>query len=151
MIVNKPHSEENIIQYNDILLNQKLVKTYGQIVTSRSVTGKVINNLSLPYRVEELKEMIAVNTVGDTEIIEIKVAHMDPVMAKDIADELADVFMVEIARIMQIDNVQVIDYAQIPSQPVKPRKLLNIAIAAVLGMMIGLGLIEKLKWRRLKG
>jgi len=55
LIVNKPHSEENIIQYNDILLNQKLVKTYGQIVTSRAVTGKVINNLSLPYRVEEFK------------------------------------------------------------------------------------------------
>jgi capsular polysaccharide biosynthesis protein len=39
------------------------------------------------------------------------------------------------------DNVKVVDKAKVPSSPVKPRPLMNIAIAGVLGIMVGLGII----------
>lgn len=45
-----------------------------------------------------------------------------------------------IAEVMQTADVQVIDSALLPEKPVKPRVKLNIAIGAVLGMFLGIGL-----------
>ena len=45
-----------------------------------------------------------------------------------------------IAEAMQTASVQVIDYALLPEVPVKPRVKLNIAIAGVLGIFVGVGL-----------
>ncbi len=42
---------------------------------------------------------------------------------------------------MKLDNVQIIDVAKIPENPVKPRPLFNIAIAGVLGVMLGIGVV----------
>jgi capsular polysaccharide biosynthesis protein len=40
-----------------------------------------------------------------------------------------------------MDNVQFIDPAKVPTNPVKPRPALNIAIAAVLGVMVSVFVI----------
>lgn len=45
----------------------------------------------------------------------------------------------KIAEVMQTADVQVIDEAILPIHPVKPRVKLNIAIGAVLGMFLGVG------------
>ncbi len=45
-----------------------------------------------------------------------------------------------IAEAMKSGNVRIIDEAVIPERPVRPRILLNIALAAFLGLLIGVGL-----------
>jgi capsular polysaccharide biosynthesis protein len=42
---------------------------------------------------------------------------------------------------MGIDNVQIIDTARVSYTPVRPNLATNIAIAVVLGMMLGVGII----------
>ncbi|NMA96467.1 MAG: hypothetical protein GX974_10545, partial [Clostridiales bacterium] len=61
------------IQYNDILLNQKLVKTYSIIVSSNKVVDRVIQDLNLDKSPETIKKKLNVTSVGDTEIIKISV------------------------------------------------------------------------------
>lgn len=141
LIVSKPNDEESMIQYSDVLLSQKLVKTYGEIIKSRNVSKQVINQLGLDITPEQLKNMITVSPVKDTEIVRIKVTLTNPGLASDIANKVAEVFMKDVKRIMNVDNVQVIDKAEIPLTPVKPRPQLNMLIAGFLGMMIGLGII----------
>lgn len=41
---------------------------------------------------------------------------------------------------MKLANIQRIDSAIVPTVPIKPRKLLNTAIAAVLALFVGVGL-----------
>ncbi len=146
LIVSKPNDEESMIQYSDVLLSQKLVKTYGEIIKSRSVSRQVIEQLSLDITPEQLKNMIAVSPVRDTEIVQIKVTLTNPVLASDIANKLAEVFMKEIKRIMKVDNVKVIDKAEIPLAPVKPRPKMNMLIAGFLGIMLGLGSVFLLEF-----
>lgn len=142
LMVSKTQSDStNVLQYNDVLMSQKLVKTYSEIAKSDRVLDKVIEKLELSTSAEELRKKITVNSVQDTEIIRISVEDIDPQYATDLANGIAVVFMGEVAEIMKMDNVQLIDPAKVPDAPIKPRPVLNMAIAGVLGLMISLGII----------
>ena len=141
ILVGRSNVSQNAINYEDIMLSQSLVNTYGEIIKSETVLNEVIANLKLNISTGALKKRIKVNPVAETEIIEIKVNDTDPNLATNIANELAKVSMKNVKEIMKIDNVQVIDQAQIPKSPIKPNKNMNIAIAAILGFMIGIGIV----------
>lgn len=149
LMVGKPKdygNNDSQMDYNDVLLNQKLVTTYGQIVKSRAVTDEVIKNLDLDLTIKEFGEKVNVNLVNDTEIIKIEVIDEDPKMAMVISNETAAVFMEKVKEIMKVENIQVIDRAQEPEEPIKPRPKLNMAIAGVLGLMISIFLVFILEY-----
>jgi len=141
MVGNTQNYQTNTIEYNDILVNQKLVNTYSEIAKSDRVLDKVIERLRLELKPDDLRKKITVASVKETEIIRITVEDTDPVFATNLANAIADVFMKEVVDIMKLDNVQVIDVAKVPEEPVKPKPFLNVAIAAVLGLMLGLGVV----------
>ena len=51
-----------------------------------------------------------------------------------------------ISEVMQPTEVQVIDAAVLPDKPIKPRKVLNTAIGAILGLFLGTGLAFALEF-----
>lgn len=140
LMVGKPkdyQSNNSSIEYNDLLLNQQLVHTYGELVKSRLVGDKVIESLDLGIPYESFKGKVQVSLVNDTEIIKIQVKDSDKELAADIANEVSEQFMKTVKLKMNIENVQIIDEAPVPQSPVSPRKFLNMAIGAVLGFMLG--------------
>jgi capsular polysaccharide biosynthesis protein len=141
MVANTRNNQSDSIEYNTLLVNQKLVKTYSVIAKSDRVLDRVIEKLGIDMKPSELKDKITVASEGETEIIRITVEDTDPGFAMDLANLLAQVFMEQVVNIMKLDNVQVIDVAKIPEKPVKPRPLLNTAIAGVLGVMLGIGVV----------
>lgn len=130
----KPEEE---ITYQEIQTNRLLVSTYGEIAKSRKVLDQVIENLKLDITSEQLRKKISVSLVKDTEIIQISVTDQDPKMAATIANELATAFSDQVAKIMNVENIQIIDKAIPQYKPIKPKPKLNIAISLVLGMMVG--------------
>jgi len=46
-----------------------------------------------------------------------------------------------ISEAMELGDIRIVDAALIPSNPIKPRKRLNLAIAGVLGLMLGIMLV----------
>lgn len=140
LMVGKPKdyiTENNKIEYNDVMLNQKLVSTYGELIKTRVVADKVIGNMNLPISYNAFASKVSVSLVKDTEIIKISVIDVEPILAAEIANETATVFMATVQEIMKVENVQVIDKAQVPTGQISPRPMLNIAIAGVLGLMLG--------------
>jgi capsular polysaccharide biosynthesis protein len=141
LMVGRPKDYQNTNQqldYNEIMVNQQLVTTYGELVKSRVVADDVIRDLKLDISFDEFKDKVNVNLVKDTEIIKIEVTDGDPELAAAIANKTAEVFMDKVKDIMNIENVQIIDRAQVTDKPVKPRPFLNMAIAGVLGLMAGI-------------
>lgn len=139
LIVNTEKNEETqMITGDQFNVTQKLAVTYGEIITSRSVINPVIKNLGLEETCDELVKKITVSPVKDTQIINISVQDINPKKARDIANEIPEVFTKEAKRITKANSVEVIDKAITPIEPVKPNKKMNVAIAAVLGIMIGL-------------
>ena len=139
LIVNADkQAETQIVTGDQITVTQKLAVTYGEIIKSRIVLDDVIKNLKLENTYESLSGQITVSPVNDTQIISISVQDINPQRARDIANEIPKVFEKEVKRITKANDVQVIDKATLPKNPIKPNKVMNVLIAFVLGTMIGL-------------
>ena len=147
LIVNTEKNEETqMITGDQFNVTQKLAVTYGEIIKSRSVLEDVIKNLKLDDDYEDLVNNITVSPVKDTQIISISVQDTNKEKARDIANEIPKVFTKEAKRITKANDIQVIDKAILPQNPIKPNKMMNVAIAAVLGMMIGLFIVFLLEY-----
>lgn len=148
MIVGKPlNSQKDVVnEYNMVLANKQLAKTYGEIAKSRSVLQKVAGELKLTMPVDELKKRVKVNSVGDTELIAISVQDHNPQLASSVANSLARNFAERVVEIKKVEHVSVVDKAVAPDRPVKPKKLLNIVIAGIVGLMSALGWVFLLEF-----
>lgn len=135
---NKNSDQQTLVTGDQLNVTQKLAITYGEIIKSRTVLEPVIDNLNLDFKYEELSEKVTVSPVKDTQIISVSVQDTNPKKAQDIANSIPKVFTEEVKRITKANSVEVIDMAVTPESPIKPNQIMNVAIAAVLGMMIGL-------------
>jgi len=129
------------ITQNDILLNQKLVATYREIIKSRRILERVIDDLELNMTTNELKSRITVSNEQDTELIRISVSDDDPEAAKNIADCIARVFSNEITKIYSIKNISVIDYARESNSPYNISPVKETVIAFLIGIVLGCGIV----------
>ena len=134
-------SDSNTITSNDITLNRNLVNTYREIIKSRNVVSKVLKNLNLDYTVEELNSKISVSSINDTEIIKITVVDEDRELAMAIANETATVFNNEIVKLYNIQNIGIVDKAEIASVPYNVSVLKQSLIACIIGLVLGIGIV----------
>ena len=147
LIVNRSESKETQSMTGDEYnVAQKLAVTDGEIIKSRTVLNEVIEDLNLEMTYSELVSNVTVSQVGDTQIINVKVQDTDPVQARNIANAIPKVFTKEVKRITKANGAEVIDKAITPEEPVSPNKKMNIAIAGILGLMIGLFLVFLLEY-----
>ena len=132
---------DGAITQNDLNLNSKLVATYREIIKSKTVLKDVINTLDLDYTVSQLKGNISVSTVSDTEMISITVESTDAEEAALIANELADRFSEQIKDIYNIENISMIDKAEIQSTPVNVNIVRQIIIYVLIGLVLGFAIV----------
>lgn len=126
---------ENEITQTDITLNQKLVSTYSVLVKSKTVLDQVLENLNMDKSLEEsLKKNIEVKAVEDTQVIEITYVNKNPKTAYKVANELANVFCEKIVEIYNINNVYIVDKAEIEEEPYNINHIKDILIFAIIGM-----------------
>ncbi|WP_343290385.1 YveK family protein [Turicibacter bilis] len=141
VLVDYRASETEVLTQNDINLSQKLVQTYTEIIKSLTILNPVIEEMDLSLTPNELLKKISVSQVNETEIIKISVTDEDPILARDIANTLAEIFSEEISHIMKVDSTSVLDEAVLPTTPLAQNKATKIAIAGILGMMVSVGLV----------
>ena len=148
-IVNQSTQEQNV-QYNvnDIRANVELINTYNVIIKSPAILEDVINELGLTYSVGALSENIRVANENNSQVVTVTATDVHPAVAVDIANTTVKVFQDKIQEFMNVDNVSVLTEAQLSANPtpVSPNPPLNIAIAIVLGMMVGVGLAFLLEY-----
>ena len=137
LIVNKEVENETtqMTTTDDLNYVQKLAITYGEIIKSRTVITSTIEKLKLDMTYEELVGAVSVSNVSDTQIIKISVQNNNPMIATRICNTIPQIFTKEVQRIVKASGVEVIDKAIVPEDPIKPNKIVNIAIGMILGLM----------------
>lgn len=122
-------------------LNQNLIGTYSQIIKSRKVLNQVIKNLDLKMSVDELANSITTSSVEETEIIKITVDDPNAKQAKKITNEVAEVFAKEIKDIYNLENVEIIDKAELAKTPYNVNYLKDNVIYLVIGLVLSFGVV----------
>lgn len=134
----EPGVNANSVDYQGILTNQRMVKTYAEIIKSRSVINKVIKELNMDVTYKEFTENLTVNVSTDTQMITIYFKDTDKNLARDVANTLANIFIEDVKEKLNVTNISVIDEAIIAKNPVEPKIILNIAIGIAAGAAVGL-------------
>lgn len=142
ILVNQAKSDEQLYNTQAVQTNIQLINTYNDIITSPAILDKVIKELKLDESAQSLKGQIQVTSAEYSQVAQISVQDTSAKRATDIANTTASVFQKEVPKIMNVDNVSVLSKATLgeSSSPVKPQPLMNVVIAVVVGLMVGIGL-----------
>ncbi|PPA70295.1 YveK family protein [Jeotgalibacillus proteolyticus] len=148
LLVNQEQTEQPNLNVSDIQANLQLINTYNVIIKSARILDKVSDEMDGQFTAGQLNEKITVQTERDSQVVNLSVQDPDPYVAADIANKTAAVFQEDVVGLMSVDNVNVLTPAVVtPSQsPVSPQPFLNMAIALVVGLMVGVGVAFLLEY-----
>jgi capsular polysaccharide biosynthesis protein len=148
LLVNQKTNEQPVLDPNQVRTNVEMINTYSVIIKSPKILNDVVKNLKLTQTSDDLAGAITVNSEQNAQVFNLTVQNEDPAQAVEIANEIAETFSAKIPEIMKVDNVEILAPAILKDNqaPVKPKPLLNIAIALVVGLMAGVGLAFLLEY-----
>lgn len=127
---------EGSITTTDITINSKLVSTYSELVKSNNVLRQVIANLGIDIDENDLRKNVSVTSVKDTELIKITVTNANATYAAQVANEIAKVFTEKVGEIYNINNVHVVDEAEVSNVPSNINHTKDVMIFAFIGVVI---------------
>ncbi|MGP4060965.1 YveK family protein [Halobacillus sp. H74] len=141
-------SENSPYDINDIKTNVELINTYNVIIQSPRILDAVVEELELNMTSGDLSNKLQVANAEQSQVVNVTVTDPDPQRAAEIANTTVNVFKEEIPQLMSVDNVNVLSSANVGSNPspVSPNTVLNIAIALVVGLMVGVGIAFLLEY-----
>lgn len=130
--------ENNIKDYdnNDVQMYQKLLKTYSEIIKTKDLIQSAISKNNLDITSEEVIKNLKITPMTDTQILQISYENKDKALAKEVLVGVIDEFMRETKEIIPNGNVQVIESAELPENPISPNKGMNILIGFLVGVMV---------------
>ncbi|WP_404427748.1 capsular biosynthesis protein [Ureibacillus chungkukjangi] len=120
----------------------QLIDTYNVIIKSPAILDRVVDGLDMKMNSEELANKITVSHQENSKVVNIIVEDPDSKQVVKIANNVATVFKEEITSLMDVDNINILSPAieRENPKPIKPRKILNVAIAAVVSLLSAIGL-----------
>lgn len=129
---------------------QQLTPTLAEAVTSRPVAEDVIERLNLQLSSEAfIEDHLRVESIPETLFVRVSYRDTDPRRASLAANTLGDVFSERISQVSPESSAvsaTVWEPATIPETPISPDLKLNVLLALILGVVLGLGLVFLLEY-----
>lgn len=125
----------------DLSINSSLISTYSSIAKSTNVMQKTIDSLDLDMSASKLQKSIEATQIDKTQFLKITVKNNNPEVAKNIANELSKVFTEQIKQIYNIENISVVDEAEIENQPCNINHLKDMVIFTSVGIFVSMILV----------
>jgi capsular polysaccharide biosynthesis protein len=126
-------TQSGIPSLNDVLVYEKLIGTYKDIIKSKRILKPIAEQYNMS--VDLLSPMVNVTSRTNSQVITVTVTGPNYSEATQLVNIIAERFSSELPEIMTIDNVQILDPAdlKLKQSPFKPNKMLNMILAFILG------------------
>jgi capsular polysaccharide biosynthesis protein len=132
---------ESQTDYNNLVYGQRLVDTYEEIAQSNIVLNQLREDLDIDLSNATLRDMITLSGVQDTAILKLSVEYVDPVLASEVANDIVVILQNVTQDFEGLEQVELIDSAEVPTSPSGPNRMLYMAIGVVLGGMLGVAIV----------
>ncbi|MGX4686681.1 YveK family protein [Vagococcus sp. JNUCC 83] len=141
LVVQTKGSDATNLNTDKINSNLLLINTYKDLVKSPPVTEKAkdilvkdgMSNITEDF----LTGAISVEQNQNSQLFSIKAVTDNPIESAAIANTVSEVFQKEAVKMTDTDKISIASKATPNNQPVSPNKKVNIAIGAVLGLIVG--------------
>lgn len=146
IFIGKEGAESEGYNSSDVSMYQNLIKTYSELIKTKDLVNKAIDNSEYDLSVNNVLNGITVNTLTGTQILQISYQSKSPSIAKNMLESITNEFITKAEELVPNGNVKILESVELPKNPVAPNKTMNIAIAFILGMMVGFGIVFLLEY-----
>lgn len=133
--------------YQGNRFSQERVISYAELLMGETLAQRTIDKLGLDMSATQLQGNVEASAKPETVLISVDVLDRSPVRARDIANTLSDEFVSMVRELETPEDgarpdsrVVVEQRASIPSRPVVPKTMRNIAVGLALGLAVGIGI-----------
>lgn len=128
---------EAMVTFSDLQVSNALKDDYAQIIKSRTVLKRVIEELGLDLDYKQIREMIDVVNPDSTHVIQIKVTSDDVVLSRNIANVLLNISINQIYQVFASSMPAIIDVAESDAvEDVTPSLFKYLMLGALLGVIL---------------
>lgn len=131
------------LDYSDVQTNIKLINSYKEIIKSAAIMDKVAQIYpDLKLSSDELAGRVTVSSASDSQVMNLSFTSTSYTQAAKAVNAIAKVFKDQIPYIMKVDNVAILSSANVDDTPapINTKPTLNIAVAFIVSLMLGIGL-----------
>jgi capsular polysaccharide biosynthesis protein len=147
LFIGKDTDIASSISMSDLQLDSKLVLDYRELLRTKLVTREVIDELGLNMNYLTMVDRLDVETLSESRFVMVTYIDTNPERAAQIANKLSETLVIRAQDIVGVDNIQIVDYADIPRYKEGPNVIINLVLAgivAVLTALIVIFIIHKL-------
>ncbi|MBR3323688.1 hypothetical protein IKG16_02275 [Candidatus Saccharibacteria bacterium] len=132
-------SSSSQITVSDVQVSNNLVNTYSEILKSNNVLDQVAKEMGGSYTAAGIRNNLTTTITTGTQLISVSVSDKSAENAQKIAGLIANTFKQEIKNIYNIDNVQIVDKANLPTSAYNVNVLKQTIYYLLAGLALGLG------------
>jgi capsular polysaccharide biosynthesis protein len=131
------------IDYGSIGFNIALIATYKEIIKTPAIMDKVVQRYpDLNLSVEQLISIVNVSNLNETQVMTIIARHYSYERAVKVVNAVSDVFQMEIPKIMKVNNVTILNRAEMQDYPIPVNTKSNYMILSLLAsLVVAIGII----------
>jgi len=117
--------------------NTEHLQNYSVIIQSDTVLSEVVSLSSLSHLTPlQIKRMMTVKSVSNTEVIEVHITTRNPQLSADVANAIASIAPSKIKEITKTGDVEIIDKAVPNPFPSSPNLKFNCILGVLAGMVL---------------
>jgi diguanylate cyclase (GGDEF)-like protein len=129
----------DLINSLEALDKRSIISTYAEVLNSREIINDTTNLLgATPEQLSAYTTFVTV--LPDANIIRFSVQGPDPEVAAILANGIGQNAIDFIRNLYVIYDIEFLDQAVVPSEPIEPRPVQNAGLALLAGTVIGVGL-----------
>jgi diguanylate cyclase (GGDEF)-like protein len=129
----------DLVNSLEALDKRSIISTYAEVLNSREIISGTINLLAADPA-QFAAYTTSVTVLPDANIIRFSVRGPDPEVAAIFANGIGQNAIDFIRNLYVIYNIEFLDQAVVPSEPIEPKPIQNAGLALLVGTVAGIGL-----------
>ena len=127
----------NKLSQSDIMSSRELSETYKEILNTRSFLNEVATVVGDKYSWAEIKSMLTISSINETELLSISVVSKDPKDSYSIAQAILEKAPGKLISVFSSGQVTVVDEAVYQKEPIDKGVFKYTALGALAGVVLG--------------
>ena len=149
VFIGKQKFQNTMESYNneEITLYQRLITTYSEVIKSKKLINKSINE----SKINSLREVdgkieyesvigdLTVNPISDTQIIELKYTSKNPQQSYNLLYSMTENLIAYSKELYPTVNIKVLEQVNVSNGNLMSRKIIIMGIAFICGLIVSIG------------